>query len=105
MLLETHKELLQHIGETVIFSHIGRLKLTKYVGRLFLDNKSDYESIYLLNDSLNGRLPFSEEWKDYGYKHSWIISNSLNHYEVCKQDIVNIHTISMDYNKLEEILC
>lgn len=107
MLLTTHEELLQHIGETVIFSHTNGKRAFEEVGMLFLDRhrQSDYQSIYLLSNALSGRLPLSDEWKDYGYKYSWIISHTLKHYEEDNQDVVEIRIIQIDFNKLEEVLC
>lgn len=105
MLLTTHEELMQHIGETVIFSHTDCRRASDETGMLFLDEQSDYQSIYLLSNALSGRLPLSDEWKKYGYKHSWIISHTLKHYEEDNQDVVEIRTIQIDFNKLEEVLC
>lgn len=103
MQLKTHEELLQHIEETVIFTHINGERASNDVGMLFLDTQ-DSEAIYLLNNSLNGRVPCSDEWEQYGYKYSWIISHPLTPHEEDNHDIISICTISIDYNKLEEIL-
>lgn len=104
MQLTTHEELLQHIGETVIFTHADEERASNEVGMLFLD-KQDSQAIYLLSNALSGRVPCSDEWMKYGYKYSWIISHSYKHYEEDNQYISCICTIQLDYDKLEEILC
>lgn len=50
---------------------------------------------YFLNNALSGAAPDDEgRWMSYGYKYSWFIPSAAL-----------IKTISIDYNKLEEILC
>lgn len=61
---------------------------------------------FFLSNKMDGASPKDNgEWKEYGYKHSWIISYTLKPYEENNQGISSICTISIDYNKLEEILC
>lgn len=51
---------------------------------------------YFLNNVLSGAAPDDGgRWKEYGYSYSWYITCGIYHH---------IKT-SVDYNKLEEILC
>lgn len=105
MLLKTHEELRQHTGETVIFSSNVYGNAPNLVGMLWFDTTSNCEAIYLLSNDLNGAKSSSEEWKRHGYKYSWRISYNRKHYEEDNRGVLTISAVSIDFNKLEELLC
>lgn len=102
MQLKTHEELIQHEGDEVTFISRGRQQI---FGRLFLDTYNGRKRVYILNNRIEGCYPNTDEWKKYGYKYSWNISSEPNPYECDNRDVYKIETISIDFNRLEKVLC
>lgn len=112
--LLTHKALLSHVGERVLFTLSGKMrslfnlpKVDLVEGLLYAND--DY-GVFLLSNMLDGIDPYyhngDTEWTKYGFTKSFILSSRKFPYETHAIDYIsNIHLCTVDFNKLEEVLC
>lgn len=113
--LLTHNALLSHTGERVSFTISDRLrrmlnspKVDLIEGLLYTND--DAHVVFLLSDMLDGTSPYDyngdTKWTKYGFTKSFLLSSRKVIYEeYARADVFNIHLRTIDFNKLEEVLC